>query len=339
VSDDLTGDSISCAGPVVPGGTCVLNVSYVVQPGDLGTTINNTGTADSDQTGPESDMEDVPVPTPSLMVVKTLDSNADEDGNGEVSLNDTLTYTISVTNDGTANLTNVVAADDLTGASETCSFLAPGDSCVLTTTYVVQQSDVDAGEILNTGTGDSTQTPEEEDPNEEPVPQYPEISIDKEFDPDMVTAGGAGGSFTLVVENTGNVTLAPVSVADTVDSSLVVSGVTGSAGSSADTDGNAQTVEWSIASLAPGGSATITVDYSVAANVPAGIVDNTADVTGTSPPSCVSDPSCDSAPTDTPISTCRLSRHSARTRYPRVLPRASRWWSVMLDRRMRLMSQ
>ena len=97
VSDDLTGDSTSCAGPVVPGGTCVLVVTYTVMDTDVGTTIENIGTADSDQTPPATDPEDVDVPQPSLSVVKTLTANDDADGSGDVSEGDTLTYTITAT--------------------------------------------------------------------------------------------------------------------------------------------------------------------------------------------------------------------------------------------------
>ena len=62
----------------------VLVTSYTVLPGDLGTTINNTGTADSDQTDPVSETEDVPVPTPNQSVVKELTNHNDVDGSEDV---------------------------------------------------------------------------------------------------------------------------------------------------------------------------------------------------------------------------------------------------------------
>ena len=74
VSDSLTGDSISCA-LVAPNGTCVLDTTYVVA--DLGTPIANTGTADSDQTGPETDTESVDVPQPSLAIDKVYNGIID----------------------------------------------------------------------------------------------------------------------------------------------------------------------------------------------------------------------------------------------------------------------
>ena len=48
-----------------------------------------------------------------------------------------------------------------------------------------------------------------------------------------------------------------------LDDRLTVTSISGTSGSSADSDGNNQTVEWNIASLTPGGSATITVSFEV----------------------------------------------------------------------------
>ncbi len=97
-----------------------------------------------------SDPETVPVPWPSLAIDKPAPANADEDGSGDVSVGDTLSYTITATNDGTATLTGVVVSDDPTGeftgdgSNPACADpLAPLATCVLTTDYVVTQADVD----------------------------------------------------------------------------------------------------------------------------------------------------------------------------------------------------
>jgi uncharacterized repeat protein (TIGR01451 family) len=124
--------------------------------------INNTGTVDSDQTPPLSIPETVPVPQVSgIGVFKALTNNADEDGTSTMSLGDTLTYTITATNAGNVTLTNVTVDDDLTGTVDAAcaSSLALSASCSVDVTYVVQQSDVDARVINNTGTVDSDQTP------------------------------------------------------------------------------------------------------------------------------------------------------------------------------------
>ncbi len=88
------------------------------------------------------------MPTPALAVDKPAPANADEDGSGDVSVGDTLTYTITATNNGTANLTNVVVSDPLitpTGGTTPCAHRAAGGTCTLVGTYVVTAADVAAG--------------------------------------------------------------------------------------------------------------------------------------------------------------------------------------------------
>ncbi len=48
----------------------------------------------------DTDAEDVPVPTPSLAIDKTYKLLVDADGSGNVSLGDTIQYTITATNNG-----------------------------------------------------------------------------------------------------------------------------------------------------------------------------------------------------------------------------------------------
>ena len=260
VSDDLTNDSTTCAS-VAPGGTCVLVVNYVVNQVDVDAgQILNTGTADSDQTDPVDDPETVPVPqNPALSIDKALTGNADEDQSGTVSLGDTLEYTLTATNDGNVTLTNVTVSDDLTNDSTTCASVAPGGTCVLIVTYVVTQADVDAGEILNTGTADSDQTDPVDDPETVPVPQNPALSIDKALtgnaDEDQSGTVSLGDTleYTLTATNVGNVTLTNVTVSD-------------------DLTGDSTTC----ASVAPGGTCVLVVTYVVAqADVDAGQILNT----------------------------------------------------------------
>ena len=85
MSDSLTGDSTSCVGPLSQNDTCVLNTTYVVT--SLDTPIDNTGTANSDQTGPVDDIESVLVPQPGLAIDKVYNGFAlpdgDLDGSGD----------------------------------------------------------------------------------------------------------------------------------------------------------------------------------------------------------------------------------------------------------------
>ena len=82
-------------------------------------------------------------------IVKDLASNADEDGSGDVTLNDTLTYQFTVTNTGNVTLDNVTITDFLTNTNVNVGSLAPNQVAVETGTYVVTQADVDNGLIPN----------------------------------------------------------------------------------------------------------------------------------------------------------------------------------------------
>ncbi|ELS02127.1 conserved repeat protein, partial [Xenococcus sp. PCC 7305] len=164
ITDDLTGDT-SASVTLVPGASETLSVSYTVQESDLGTTIANTGIADSDQTDPVTDPEEVDVPDPELSVVKTNTGFTDNDGNGFISVGDDVLYDITATNTGDANLTNVVISDDLTGDASTPVDLAPGESNTLSVSYTVQDSDVGTT-IANVGVADSDQTDPVTEPEE-----------------------------------------------------------------------------------------------------------------------------------------------------------------------------
>ncbi len=77
-----------------------------------------------------------------------------------------MTYTVTATNTGTANLTDVVVSDPLLTPDQiTCALVVPGAECVLTGTYTVTAADVLAGSIVNTATADSVQTDQMTDNN------------------------------------------------------------------------------------------------------------------------------------------------------------------------------
>ncbi|MDH3748046.1 MAG: hypothetical protein OER97_07535, partial [Gammaproteobacteria bacterium] len=154
---------------------------------------------------------------------KALTNNVDEDGSLDVSAGDTLTYTITVTNTGTANLTNVTVVDSLTGANTSCALVTPGNTCVLMTNYQVTVADVLAGMINNIGTGDTDQTPPSDSPVNVPVPN-PSLAVDKQVisitNPDLSNGGAsvdqAGDKITydIVVTNNGTANLTNVTVDD-----------------------------------------------------------------------------------------------------------------------------
>ena len=141
--------------PGTPAGTVLSNQAFL----DFGGT---SIPSDDPDTGASNDATAITVPTPSLTIAKPAPANADEDGSGDVTFGDTLTYTITASNTGSATLNNVVVSDPLiTPNSETCATLAPGADCVLTGTRSVSSADVGAGMIDNTASvqSDEVTTP------------------------------------------------------------------------------------------------------------------------------------------------------------------------------------
>ena len=126
-------DSVS----VPVGGTCTLTGDYVVTMADEGTDIVNTASAESNEvTTPVTDTVTTPVvpAAPALTIVKSAPTNADEDGSSTVSIGDTLSYTITVTNTGNLDQTNVVVSDPMlvNDRTTTCASVPVGGTCTLT---------------------------------------------------------------------------------------------------------------------------------------------------------------------------------------------------------------
>ena len=223
VDDNLTGTvDAFCAALLAPSASCSVDVEYTVTATDVTNgVINNTGTGDSVQTDPVDDLEQVNVPTPSLDIDKALLSNADQDGSQDVSVGDTLTYRITVENNGTANLTNVTVDDDLTGTEVAfcAALLAPSESCSVDVEYTVTATDVTNGVITNIGTGDSVQTEPVDDPELVNVPT-PSLDTDKALlsnaDEDGSQDVSVGDTLTyrITVENNGTANLTNVTVDD-----------------------------------------------------------------------------------------------------------------------------
>jgi hypothetical protein len=103
-------------------------------------------------------------------VMTYIGISTDADGSGDVSVGDTLEFTITAANDGAAALTNVFVTDDLTGTDKACPGpLATGQTCILTAFYVVTTADLLDGTITNTGIADSDQTEPETEPETGPA--------------------------------------------------------------------------------------------------------------------------------------------------------------------------
>ncbi|MBT8121444.1 MAG: DUF4382 domain-containing protein [Gammaproteobacteria bacterium] len=161
--DTVSGDYIYNTGFIYPGQYTVALLCEADDPDvDEGLLLfmNETSVqADAVSGGVQQDLalQDVPI----LSIAKTLDGNADEDASTTVTLDDTLTYRMLLSNNGNVTLTDVDVTDPLPGLGAlTCNAalpasLAPGTTLDCTADYVVQAADTT---ILNTATATSGQT-------------------------------------------------------------------------------------------------------------------------------------------------------------------------------------
>ena len=192
----------------------------------------------------------------------------DLDGNG-TDAGDELAYAFLVTNTGNVTLTDVTVVDPLVGPVDCPTTpIGPGESVTCTATYVLTQSDIDAGEVVNTADDDG-HAPDGRHPAERH-----RLADHAGGGGGLAVAGQAGRRAereqrrghhqptTFVVTNTGSTTLSSVSV----DDPLV------------------GPVSCPVDSLAPGESTTCAATYVLLqSDVDNGSVTNTATATGTAP--------------------------------------------------------
>ncbi|MBS0214055.1 MAG: autotransporter domain-containing protein [Proteobacteria bacterium] len=226
VNDPLTTPASTTCASVPIGGTCVLNGNYTVTAADASNgSIRNTGTASVPVISrPVQALLVTPVSNkvPAMTVVKALTNVTGGNAAGNAIQGSVLTYTVTATNTGTSVLGNVQVSDPLTSpSSTTCATVGVGGTCVLTGSYTVTATDVSNGSISNTGSASANQfsAPIPSNTVKTPVSPTATMSVTKTL------ASVAGGSPTHVVPgnvltydvtatNTGNVTLATVTVSD-----------------------------------------------------------------------------------------------------------------------------
>ncbi|MCS4277652.1 putative repeat protein (TIGR01451 family) [Mycetocola sp. BIGb0189] len=137
-----------------------------------------------------------------------------------VAVGDTVTFTYLLANTGNTTLTDVAPASKLTGQSDfvpglwpsAAGTLAPGQTVSFTTTIVVTQAMLDAGKVVNPGTGAATDpagTPVNADATVT-VPLVAASALDVQASaaiPSGVAAAGESVEYTLTVTNSGSAQL------------------------------------------------------------------------------------------------------------------------------------
>jgi uncharacterized repeat protein (TIGR01451 family) len=227
--------TLSAFDPVPPiatlavGASVTFTATYVVTQADIDAQIDivNTATATATFAGEDyssSDGETVTlqVASPSIAIVKTgtLDMTVvlpfDRADAGDI-----VNYTFRVENTGNVTLYNVVVSDlntSVTLNSPHIGTMAPGAVITLTGTYTLTQADIDAGVFSNTATvsGDDPEGDpiNEDDDDIQGLDQMPSIAVSKTANPGTYAVIGQTITYTIIVENTGNVTLSNIQVND-----------------------------------------------------------------------------------------------------------------------------
>ncbi|WP_316804251.1 Ig-like domain-containing protein [Pedobacter nototheniae] len=284
--------------------------------------VSGTSPGGSVVTNPKSDDPNTPAlndPTVSVITPAGSMSLTKVANNSGSKAGDVINYTLVVTNTGNVTLNGIAindaGADAGSISPSTIASLAVGASASVTAVHTLTQADVDAGTYSNqasvegnTPGGIPVMNPKSDDPNT-PAPDdatvititpVSSMSLTKLANNAGVNAGDVI-NYTLVVTNTGGTTLSAIAVAD----------------AGADTG---SITPASIATLAPGASATVTAKHTLTqANVDAGQYSNQASVTGTAPGGAVvSNPKSDDPSTPavddptvvtiTPVSSIALTK-------------------------------
>ena len=212
--------------------------------------------------------------TPSLMVLKN--DNYDYTPQ-DLHVGDVIAYQISVINTGNVTLNNITVTDanaNIVSGTPIAS-LDPGSAANIIANHTVTQADIDAGQIANsaiatttfngTNVSDISDDTDSQSPtgNDDPtitfITQNPSITLTKDDGMDYSEQHLSVGdviTYTIVVQNTGNVTLDNIIVTD-ANANIQGTGV--------------------IASLAPNEIATLTATHTITQDeMNAGIINNSA---------------------------------------------------------------
>ena len=290
------------------GKSVTITYKYTVVADDLANgKLDNIATATiparEDPTIPEKPVDSNEVIVPLYYKHLTIVKSADRDHAypGEV-----VKYQVTVTNDGTVDMTNVTVSDDTNALGmfivstgdgytynpETRLFTIPalnvGDSVTLNYLYIVQNGDPET--IINVATAHAPKNPDTEIPGDKDIeePSKPvevdvlrdELTIVKSADKSFVDINGNDTTvtYTLTVKNSGNTKLTNVIVTDTSNGNGTVE-YTGDLMY----DGNGK---WMIPELNAGDSVEITYVYTAVAedmNLDNGNIVNTAVAEGKNP--------------------------------------------------------
>jgi large repetitive protein len=296
-SCQFAGNTVICElGTLTPGQVVTITLVVEVNPStSAGTVISNTAVVSSENDNNNTDnsaTEDTDVEKESDLSI-TKDDSVDPINPGG-----SLTYTLTVTNNGPSTATNVVITDTLPGgvtfvsASPGCTHNPGVVTCTISTLDENSNAIFLITVTVNAGvSGDITNnvsvTADEPEPDPDPNPNtdsetttvtsqpVADLRVEKTDSPDPVTAGDQL-VYTLTVTNDGPSSATNVAVTDTLPASATYVSATPSQGSGCSE--TAGTVTCNLGNIANGASATITIVVIPTVATPDPGIQNTATV-------------------------------------------------------------
>jgi uncharacterized repeat protein (TIGR01451 family) len=186
-------------------------------------TINNTATADSAQTSPETASATVAVQQHPAMTLTKVGTVVDSNMNGITDAGDTISYTFTETNTGNVTQHDIGVTDEaVTVTGSPIASLAPGasDSTTWSASYTILQFDINQGHfdneaVANSTTNNATAT--------ERVNLRPHMTLTgTATDAHPTPAAGDSLVYDFSLTNDGNVTLHAPTVSDTATTGVTV---------------------------------------------------------------------------------------------------------------------
>lgn len=295
--------SVACTWPTIAAAGAESVVVVVdVEPGLVtGVTLTNTASVAADE--PEALVGDSNSDTADIDITRRIDLVTTKSSTGTPIAGESFSFTLSVTNDGESDATDVVLTDMLpagttfvaaestngcvlAGAgSVECSIatLADGATADFIVTVAIDASVANGTTLTNSVTASAN---EFEDPStladntatDSPVTaRSADLAVSKSHDTEPATAGGPI-AYTVTVENRGPSDASGITITDTLPTGVTFAASPGC------TETTPGVIDCTIASLSAGSSTSVTINGVVAAGTPAGsVLTNSAVVDGNEP--------------------------------------------------------
>ena len=200
--------------------TWIYSCSHTVSQAELdaGGSLSNTVTADSNESGPDTDTLLIPISQSPLLEVVKSSTSSSITAAGQV-----VPYRFAVSNKGNVALTGITVTDPkcaaapayVSGDSDADSKLDLSETWIYSCSHTVSQAELDAGGSLsNTVTADSNESGPDTDTLLIPISQSPLLEVVKSSTTSSITAAGQVVPYRFAVSNKGNVALTGITVTD-----------------------------------------------------------------------------------------------------------------------------